>query len=231
MKSTYNLFLLGTAFLLSSCIAENFDDAPAKEGKEIRFGLASPKTRTIYDSENTSQINWVSGDGITIYCDEAESIRKANYKVTPASQSHNGTIAAAGDSYLSWGSDSDTHNFFAVYPNNISVENGVAAFPINRNQKAIVTTPDGTQNNIVAVPDMTNAYMVATASTAPTDNPVIESKNGWLKKEMYIDFDINNYNTVQEFIDDIVYDNNYLRPSYALNYKTPIEYKIQLGFN
>lgn len=64
----------------------------------------------------------------------------------------------------------------------------------------------------------------------PTDNPIIESKNGWLKKEMYIDFDINNYNTVQEFIEDIVRDNNEYRPSYALNYKTPIEYKIQLGF-
>ena len=47
---------------------------------------------------------------------------------------------------------------------------------------------------------------------------------------MYIDFDINNYNTVQEFIDTIIYDNNYLRPSYAIKYKTPIEYKTQLGF-
>lgn len=64
----------------------------------------------------------------------------------------------------------------------------------------------------------------------PTDNPVIESKNGWLKKEMYIDFDINNYNTVQEYIKDVVEDNNYYRPSYALNYKTPVEYRIQLGF-
>lgn len=64
----------------------------------------------------------------------------------------------------------------------------------------------------------------------PTDNPVIESKNGWLKKEMYIDFDINNYSTVQEYIKDIVEDNNYYRPSYALNYKTPVEYRIQLGF-
>lgn len=64
----------------------------------------------------------------------------------------------------------------------------------------------------------------------PTDNPVIESKNGWLKKEKYIDFDINNYNTIQDFIKDIVHDNNNYRPSYALNYKTPIEYKIQLGF-
>ena len=32
-------------------------------------------------------------------------------------------------------------------------------------------------------------------------------------------------------IKEIVYDNNYLRPSYALNYKTPIEYRTQLGFN
>lgn len=47
---------------------------------------------------------------------------------------------------------------------------------------------------------------------------------------MYIDFDINNYNTVQDFIKDVVRDNNEYRPSYSLNYKTPIEYKIQLGF-
>ena len=64
----------------------------------------------------------------------------------------------------------------------------------------------------------------------PTDNPVIESKNGWLKKKMYIDFDVNNYNTVKEFIDDIIWDNNNYRPSYALNYKKPIEYRTQLGF-
>jgi len=64
----------------------------------------------------------------------------------------------------------------------------------------------------------------------PTDNPIIESINGWLKKEMYIDFDINDYTTVYEFIEDVVKDNNYYRPSYALNYKTPIEYKNQLGF-
>ena len=82
-------------------------------------------------------------------------------------------------------------------------------------------------NNIIKSYNITRS--MSRAGT-PTDNPVIESKNGWLKKEMYIDFDINNYSTVQEFIDDIVYDNNYLRPSYALNYKTPIEYRIQLGF-
>ena len=82
-------------------------------------------------------------------------------------------------------------------------------------------------NNIIKSYNITRS--MSRAGT-PTDNPVIESKNGWLKKEMNIDFDINNYNTVQEFIDEIVYDNNNLRPSYALNYKTPIEYRTQLGF-
>ncbi len=78
-----------------------------------------------------------------------------------------------------------------------------------------------------------NTSIIRSMSRAgtPTDNPVIESKNGWLKKEMYIDFDINNYNTVQEYIEDIIKDNNEYRPSYALNYKTPVEYRIQLGFS
>ena len=77
-----------------------------------------------------------------------------------------------------------------------------------------------------------NTSIVRSMSRAgtPTDNPVIESKNGWLKKEMYIDFDMNKYNTVQEFIKDIIKDNNEYRPSYALDYKTPVEYRTQLGF-
>jgi len=55
----------------------------------------------------------------------------------------------------------------------------------------------------------------------PTDNPVIESKNGWLKKEICVDYDINNYNTIHELIKD----SNEYKPSYALNYKTLIEYR------
>ncbi len=64
----------------------------------------------------------------------------------------------------------------------------------------------------------------------PTDNPIIESKNGWLKAEIKIDFNQNDYETIQEFIDYIIYDHNNLRPSYALKYKTPIQYRTELGF-
>lgn len=64
----------------------------------------------------------------------------------------------------------------------------------------------------------------------PTDNPIIEFKNGWLKKEMYIDFNQDDYDTVEDYINAIIYDHNYLRPSYALKCKTQLEYRTQLGF-
>ena len=102
-----------------------------------------------------------------------------------------------------------------------------------KNFDTIVHTDQGSVYSSVSFNNIFKSYMVTRSMSragTPTDNPVIESKNGWIKKEMYIDFDINNYNTVQEFIDDIVWDNNNFRPSYALNYKTPIDYKTQLGF-
>jgi len=65
----------------------------------------------------------------------------------------------------------------------------------------------------------------------PTDNPVIESKNGWFKKEIYIDFNQDDYDNVNDYINDIIYDHNYFRPAYALKYKTPIQFRTELGFN
>ena len=102
-----------------------------------------------------------------------------------------------------------------------------------KNLETIVHTDQGTVYSSVSFNNMFNSYKVTRSMSragTPTDNPVIESKNGWMKKEMHIDFDKNNYNTVQEFIDDIVWDNNNYRPSYALQYKNPVEYRTQLGF-
>lgn len=101
------------------------------------------------------------------------------------------------------------------------------------NLETIVHTDQGSVYSSVSFNNIFNSYKVTRSMSragTPTDNPVIESKNGWIKKEMYIDFDINNYNTVQEFIDDIVWDNNNYRPSFALQYKNPVEYRTQLGY-
>ena len=98
-----------------------------------------------------------------------------------------------------------------------------------KDQDTIVYTNQGIIYFSVLFNNMFNSHNITRSMSragTPTDNPVIESKNGWIKKEMYVDFDINNYNTVQEFINDIIWDN--YRPSYTLNYKNPIEYRAQL---
>lgn len=98
-----------------------------------------------------------------------------------------------------------------------------------KDQDTIVYTNQGIIYFSVLFNNMFNSHNITKSMSragTPTDNPVIESKNGWIKKEMYVDFDINNYNTVQEFINDIIWDN--YRPSYTLNYKNPIEYRAQL---
>lgn len=64
----------------------------------------------------------------------------------------------------------------------------------------------------------------------PTDNPVNESLNGWIKEELFIDFDLKHSNDVPNLIKLYIEYYNNERPSYALKYKTPIQYKHELGF-
>lgn len=64
----------------------------------------------------------------------------------------------------------------------------------------------------------------------PTDNPVIESINGWIKAEMYSEGWHNKFDTAQEMIEAYVEYFNNERPAYALQYKTPVQYRTELGF-
>lgn len=65
----------------------------------------------------------------------------------------------------------------------------------------------------------------------PTDNPVIESINGWIKAEIYSEGWYKRYESGEEMINAYVeyYNNN--RPAFALNYKSPIQFKTELGFS
>lgn len=64
----------------------------------------------------------------------------------------------------------------------------------------------------------------------PTDNPAIESLNGWLKQEMRLDFNLRECDNLQGFLDEFVDYYNHQRPSYALNYKSPVQFRIEQGF-
>ena len=58
-----------------------------------------------------------------------------------------------------------------------------------------------------------------------TENGAMETINGWIKEELFIDFNINNSIDIHKSIEDYIYYFNYERPQAALNYLTPIQFK------
>ena len=64
----------------------------------------------------------------------------------------------------------------------------------------------------------------------PTDNAIIEALNGWIKEELYLDFSLETAEDVPKLLDEYVYYFNNRRPAAALGYKSPVQYKTELGF-
>lgn len=64
----------------------------------------------------------------------------------------------------------------------------------------------------------------------PTDNPIIEALNGWMKEELFLDFNFATAEDVPKLLDEYVHYFNYERPAAALGYKSPMQFKTELGF-
>lgn len=64
----------------------------------------------------------------------------------------------------------------------------------------------------------------------PTDNPIIESLNGWIKEELRYQFKIDECRDIQNLIEAYVYYYNNERYMHSLGYKNPIQYKTELGY-
>lgn len=69
-----------------------------------------------------------------------------------------------------------------------------------------------------------------TRAGTPTDNPIIESLNGWMKAELILDFGISKVSNLKKTLDQYVLYFNSERFAAALDYKTPIQYRTELGF-
>lgn len=65
----------------------------------------------------------------------------------------------------------------------------------------------------------------------PTDNPVMESINGWIKDELKIDFNLKKCDDIHQLIKDYVKYYNTIRTAYALKYKSPVQYRTEQLFN
>ena len=64
----------------------------------------------------------------------------------------------------------------------------------------------------------------------PTDNPIIEAFNGWIKEELFLDFDLAHAKNVPALLDSYVDFFNNRRRAPSLGYKSPVQYRTELGF-
>lgn len=102
-------------------------------------------------------------------------------------------------------------------------------------QKApiVLHTDQGTVYSSRAFADAHKDYNIIRSMSragTPKDNAVIESINGWIKAELVTDFKLWEWENIDDLIKTYVEYFNNERPAYALNYKSPVQYKIELGF-
>ena len=64
----------------------------------------------------------------------------------------------------------------------------------------------------------------------PTDNPIIESMNGWIKSQIKCDYRINEWDSLREFLNHYINYFNHERPSYKLGYKNPAQFTLEQGY-
>lgn len=97
----------------------------------------------------------------------------------------------------------------------------------------ILHTDQGSVYSSAAFYDAHKEYTILRSMSragTPTDNPVIEAVNGWIKAEMYAEGWHRKYSSAEEMIASYVEYYNNDRPAYALQYKTPVQYRIEQGF-
>ena len=97
-------------------------------------------------------------------------------------------------------------------------------------EPTVLHTDQGSVYASIAYNDLIKEYNIQRSMSRagkPTDNPVNESLNGWIKEELFMDFKIDQCRSREEFtavIERYVEFYNKKRPCYALGYDTPDNY-------
>ena len=63
------------------------------------------------------------------------------------------------------------------------------------------------------------------------EQTILEYLNRWIKEELFLDFNLKQSDNIEQTIKDYVYYFNNDRPAYSLKYKTPTQFKTELGLN
>ncbi len=97
----------------------------------------------------------------------------------------------------------------------------------------ILHTDQGSVYSSAAFYDAHKEYNIIRSmsrAATPTDNPKIESINGWIKCEMYSEGWHKRFETAEEMVTAFVDYYNSERLAYALKYKSPLQYRTEMGF-
>ena len=95
-------------------------------------------------------------------------------------------------------------------------------------EPTIIHTDQGSVYASIAYNELikdTNIVRSMSRAGKPTDNPVNESLNGWIKEELFMDFHIDNCRKredVRNTLENYVRFYNEKRPCYAIGYDTPV---------
>ena len=101
-------------------------------------------------------------------------------------------------------------------------------------EPVILHTDQGSVYSSLSYNELISNYNIKRSMSragTPTDNPVNESLNGWIKEELILDFKLKESNDIEKTIKDYVHYYNNERPAYSLKYKTPIQFKTELRLN
>jgi len=99
-------------------------------------------------------------------------------------------------------------------------------------EPTVLHTDQGSVYSSISYNELIKNYNIKRSMSragTPTDNPVNESLIGWIKEELFIDFNLGKSIDVHQSIKDYVHYFNNERFSYALKYKTPAEFKTLHG--
>ena len=103
----------------------------------------------------------------------------------------------------------------------------------NTDQPSILHTDQGSVYASLSYNELMKDYNIKRSMSragTPTDNPIIESLNGWIKEEMVIDFNLYKTDDVHKTVKDYVHYYNNDRLAYSLQYKSPVQYRTELSF-
>ena len=112
-----------------------------------------------------------------------------------------------------------------VLKRKIGIERATVPVVLHTDQRAVHSSRAFGQTHI----DYNIIRSMSRAGT-PTDNPVMEALNGWMKDELTLDFGLKNADCIAGVLESYIHYFNNDRSAYALGYKSPVQYKTEQGF-